>query len=290
MQTRIWRTDNPRELQRQLAELERRVIQLGYLAGPNGSGLLATSNGAKPGYVLSQDSTGAQVWIPAWDQSGVLTRSHEFLTLTSSADVTLAAYGAGQIAIATATAGFPGAADIQTAAVAAASGYRATCNNSFILASGFAFECIFKTPAAFTSGTAANVGLWLQAGFHALNAYSAVPGQGVYVRYDSTGALSAYIDDGAATTGALATLAASTWYQCRIEITDTGALFTLYSGSTGEVLADIGLVAALPTGATRLALIGGTIAADVGFLTATTLTVDYIALITPRGNRLEVAS
>lgn len=110
-----------------------------------------------------------------------------------------------------------------------------TFGGCFALASTV-YECVWFTPPSFVS-VAAKIG---RHGLFNDTEQAAQPSRGIWVEYNGSSACRGYAADGGgvAQTLTAATLVASTWYRCRVEVNALRTLvtFSVYVSDTGALL------------------------------------------------------
>ena len=199
---------------------------------------------------------------------------------------TFGGWSSGSAPVTLGLTGHPGAAEFTTASSSSgASGAQIQGPGNMLLSSGMRLEFEFKTPAAFSA--TANLFGHMGFGGNATTANSFV--RGAYARYEGNGQLKAYVSnvDTGNTGTAIATLATSTWYQIAIELTATGAIFQLFSGSDGSLIASQTVTGTWPTATTSTApgISAGRSATDAALTSYVCLTVDYAAFVLPNLGR-----
>ena len=143
---------------------------------------------------------------------------------------------------------------------------------SILLGGGEQFDCVFKTPAAFTSITT-------RIGFHDC-ATSADAVDGCYFEIPATGvAVCKTSNNSVRTTSAtIATLAVNTWYHARVKVNAnaTGVDFTIFDDS-GTQLGTVNITTNIPTVSGRECG-AGFIVTNAGAVATLSGIIDYMAL------------
>jgi hypothetical protein len=189
------------------------------------------------------------------------------------------AFGSGNGSIGTIEeTGHPGLVSLTSSATGAASSGGSLTAGALVLESGYELGIIFKTPAAATTGV---VNLFAAMGFfNGSAAYTMLSAQRVAISYDGSFSTTASVNDGTTTTASLGTLSASTWYQAHIVVNSASVNFYVYS-NTGALVSSALITAAIPVSVVSARVAAGTAGADGAFLSANTMYVDRVTLVSP---------